>query len=116
MRNSPVWAFCSLAVGLLMVNPAAFSTEGGDSVVIVTIKDFTFEPATVKIKSGQTVVWINSDQEPHAVAANDRAYRSSTLDTGEKYSRKFATSGEFAYFCTLHPHMVGKVVVEHASP
>jgi plastocyanin len=101
-----------LLASLILFAASAGATES----VVVSIKDFAFVPAVVKIKPGQTITWINSDQEPHAVAANDKTYRSPTLDTGEKFSRAYATAGEFEYFCSLHPHMTGKIVVEAAAP
>jgi len=83
----------------------------------VRIDNFTFSPATLTVAPGTTVTWVNGDDIPHAVAAKDRSFRSKTLDTDDRYSFTFAMAGEYDYFCTLHPHMVGKVIVkESGSP
>src|SRR5712671_969922 len=105
-----------LFAGALILSTTVCAAEPSDEAITVVIKDFVFAPAFLKIRAGQTVTWINSDEEPHAVSANNKAYRSPTLDTGERFSKTFATTGEFSYFCTLHPHMLGKIVVEDAVP
>jgi plastocyanin len=85
--------------------PAAAATT-------VRIDNFTFGPATLVIKPGTTVTWVNNDDIPHAVVAVDHSFRSKVLDTGDRYDFTFAKAGEYAYFCSLHPHMVGKIVVK----
>ena len=54
----------------------------------------------------------NRDDIPHTVVANDKSFSSPVLDTGEKFSRHFDTRGEYRYYCSIHPKMTGKVVVE----
>jgi len=83
-----------------------------NSVVPVTIDNFVFEPARVTVKAGTTVTWTNHYDIPHAVAAKDRAFKSKVMDTDESYSFTFSTPGEYSYFCSLHPHMTGTIVVE----
>jgi|SRR5882672_2292880 len=78
----------------------------------VKIDNFTFAPQRVTVKVGTTVTWINEDDIPHAIAATGQAFRSKVLDTDDKYSFTFATAGVFEYFCSLHPHMTGTIVVE----
>jgi len=67
------------------------------------------------VKAGTTIVWENVDDIPHTVAATGRAFKSKALDTGDKYSFTFTTPGTFEYFCSLHPHMTGSIVVEAAT-
>ena len=86
-----------------------------NTVVPVTIDNFVFEPQRVTVKVGTTVTWTNHDDIPHTVAAKDRAFKSKVMDTGESYSFTFATPGEYVYFCSLHPHMTGTIVVEAAT-
>jgi hypothetical protein len=57
------------------------------------------------------VTWINNDDEPHTVVQGDKLFKSHALDTGDKFSFTFSTPGAFKYFCTIHAHMVGTVVV-----
>jgi plastocyanin len=81
--------------------------------VTVRIDNFAFDSQTVTVAPGSTVTWVNQDDEPHTIVAEDgRSFRSRTLDTGDKYSFTFMRAGTFAYFCSVHPHMTGKVVVK----
>jgi plastocyanin len=77
----------------------------------VQIKNFAFVPAVLVVAPGTTVTWTNVDEDPHTVTANNRSFHSTALDTDDKYSFTFTTPGDFAYFCSLHPHMVGKIMV-----
>ena len=85
-------------------------TDSG--AVRVDIKDIAFTPATVRIRVGQTVVWVNGDPIAHTVMADDRSWGSSLLNQGGRYSRQFTAVGSYAYHCDPHPHMKGVVVVE----
>ena len=75
------------------------------------IDDFAFKPGTITVPVGTTVVWENNDDIPHTVVSLDGAFRSQALDTEDKFSFTFGKAGTFEYFCSLHPHMKGKVVV-----
>ena len=75
------------------------------------IDNFTFEPATLTVKAGTTVTWINEDDTPHTVVASDRSFKSKALDTDDKYSFTFATPGSYEYFCSLHPYMKATITV-----
>jgi plastocyanin len=77
----------------------------------VGIDNFAFTPDTLTVKPGTTVVFENHDDIPHLVVAVDGKYRSKALDTNDKFSFTFDKPGEYAYFCGLHPHMKGKIVV-----
>jgi plastocyanin len=81
----------------------------------VGIDNFTFNPQQLTVKAGTTVTWTNKDDIPHAVAAVGKQFRSKALDTGDAYSFTFTTPGSYAYFCSLHPHMTGTIVVEAAT-
>jgi plastocyanin len=85
------------------------------NVVPVTIDNFVFEPARLTVKAGTTVTWLNRDDIPHTVAAKDRLFKSKVMDTDESYSFTFSIPGEYTYFCSLHPHMTGTIVVEGAT-
>jgi plastocyanin len=79
---------------------------------LVHISNFTFNQALLIVKPGTSVTWVNDDDIPHTVTAIDRSFKSKVLDTGQRFTVTFARSGEFGYFCSLHPHMTGKVVVK----
>ena len=81
----------------------------------VKIDNFTFAPQRLVVKAGTTVTWINEDDVPHTVASSSKLFKSKALDTGDKFSFTFTTPGTYAYFCSVHPHMTGAVVVEAAS-
>jgi plastocyanin len=91
-----------------VAEPAATGME-------VKIDNFTFVPQRVTVKPGTTVTWINEDDIPHTIAATGKAFRSKVLDTDDKFSFTFTTAGVYEYFCSLHPHMTGAIVVEEAT-
>jgi amicyanin len=78
----------------------------------VKIANFTFDPPVLTMKAGTTVTWVNNDDIPHLVSEKDGKFRSSALDTGDKFSQTFSAAGTVEYFCAIHPHMTGKIVVE----
>jgi plastocyanin len=79
---------------------------------VITIDNFVFTPQTVTVAKGTTVVWRNRDDTPHRVVATPPGrIKSPVLDTDETYSWTATDSGTFAYFCSLHPHMTGTVIV-----
>jgi plastocyanin len=77
----------------------------------VTIDNFTFAPAEVKVKVGDTVTWQNHDDIPHTIVSAGK-FRSKTLDTDDSFSFTFTAAGDYKYFCSLHPHMTGTIKVE----
>ena len=79
---------------------------------VVEIANFTFNPPEVTIKPGTTVTWKNADDIPHSIVEDATKFRSKPLDTGETFSMTFADAGEIGYFCGLHPHMKGKIIVK----
>jgi plastocyanin len=78
----------------------------------VRIDNFSFTPAEITVDRGATLTWVNEDDIPHTVAATDKTFRSKAMDTDDSFSFKFTTPGAHAYFCALHPHMQGKVIVK----
>ena len=78
----------------------------------VKIANFTFDPPVLTVKVGATVTWVNGDDIPHLVSEKDGKFRSSALDTDATFSQTFKDTGAIEYFCVLHPHMTGKIVVE----
>ena len=89
--------------------------EAGEPVeVVATIDNFTFSPAELTVAAGTRVTWTNRDDIPHTVtdAADPRSFRSPPLDTGDSFAFAFARPGVYKYFCSLHPHMQGTVVVQ----
>src|SRR5215813_1282949 len=80
----------------------------------VKIDNFSFGPAALTVAVGTTVTWTNRDDIPHTVVSTDdaRTFKSKVLDTDEKFSFTFGKPGTYPYFCSIHPKMAGKVVVQ----
>ena len=82
------------------------------NVVEVKVDNFSFSPQTITVKTGTTIVWTNRDDIPHTVVSDDKVFKSKVLDTDEKFSFTFDKAGNFPYFCSIHPKMTGKVIVQ----
>ena len=78
----------------------------------VKIDNFSFGPATLTAPVGTTITWINRDDIPHTVVSTDGVFKSKVLDTDEKFSFTFSKSGTYPYFCSIHPKMTGKIIVQ----
>jgi len=97
-----------MAGGVLIARAQATATA-------VSIDNFTFTPQRLTVNAGTIVTWTNKDDIPHGIAyANNAFTRSKALDTDDSYSLRFATPGIYQYFCYIHPHMTGTIVVEAA--
>ena len=77
----------------------------------VRVDNFTFAPDTLTVPVNSTVTWVNKDDIPHVIASSDGAFKSKALDTDQKYSYTFTKAGTYPYYCSIHPKMIGKVVV-----
>jgi amicyanin len=110
-----IWVAIALAAAVLApaaIFPTAFVQAAETEV---NIDQFTFYPQRITVKAGTTVTWTNDDDVPHTVASSSKVFKSKALDTANKFSFTFTTPGTYDYFCSLHPHMTGAVVVEAAS-
>lgn len=93
--------------------PAAPSAPSTTAVrPVVHIKDFAFVPATITVKVGQSVLFVQDDQTPHTVTASDKSYDSGNLDQRATWSHAFTAPGTYTYICAYHPNMKGTVVVK----
>ena len=97
----------ALAIGLFVCAGTAAQAQDNQ----VKISNFTFNPPKLTVKAGSTVTWTNDDDIPHTVTSPP-SIRSKALDSDETFSFTFTTPGIFNYFCSLHPHMTGTIVVE----
>ncbi|HLZ70688.1 MAG TPA: cupredoxin family copper-binding protein [Dehalococcoidia bacterium] len=87
----------------------AVATPSGPAV---TIDNFSFTPATISVPVGATVTWVNHDDVPHTVTSSTKAFDSSTIDSDKQFSFTFTTAGTYNYFCSIHPFMTAKVIVQ----
>jgi len=80
----------------------------------VAIDNFAFGPQTLTVAPGTTVSWVNKDDEPHTVVSADdpKLFKSGALDTNDSFAFTFSKPGTYKYFCSIHPHMTGTVVVK----
>ncbi len=118
MRTRYLW-IANLAVPVMIVvlllagspnvtaadQPSATNAE-------VKIDNFNFEPQTLTVPVGTTVVWTNRDDIPHTVVSTDGVFKSKVRDTDEQFSYTFTKAGTYPYFCSVHPKMTGKVLVQ----
>ena len=95
-----------------MKNDASTSTSTSSKQNRIEIKDFAFNPQTITVKSGETVTWINRDDEPHTIVSVGKQFKKSTaLDTDQEFTLTVGAPGTYDYFCSVHPKMTGMIVV-----
>ena len=104
MALAAVTTLCSM----LLTPMSAVAADDGQ----VVMKDFMFVPDSLTVKAGATVIWANKDQEPHTVVGDGGLFRSGAIDTGETFSFRFEHPGTYHFVCSIHPRMVGTIVVE----
>ena len=102
----------ALAVILLGAPRAVAAQPAPAAAAEVEIDQFAFVPQRITVKAGTTVTWINEDDAPHTITSSSKLFKSKALDTEDKFAFTFTTPGTYAYFCSLHPHMTGVIVVE----
>jgi len=103
----------AFAGGILMMSVTAdVARAAAPPPAAVQIGNFTFKAPVTTIKVGTTVTWTNGDDIPHTVTSNNGNFKSKVLDSGDHFSFTFAKTGQFGYFCSLHPHMTGTIVVK----
>ena len=98
---------------ILVLQPKrAKGEDAKSSPAEVRVDNFSFAPDTLTVAVNSTVTWVNKDDVPHVIASNDGLFKSKALDTDDKYSYTFAKAGTYSYYCSVHPKMVGKIVVK----
>ena len=113
-------SIAALAVAVLSIFGAIRVTKARTAPVAQTqgssaevkIDNFSFGPQTLTVSVGTTVTWTNRDDIPHTVVSTDGVFKSKVLDTDDKFSFTFSKAGTYPYFCSIHPKMTGKVVVQ----
>ena len=107
-RLSASAAFLAAALATASLCPDAACAQDAR----VKIANFTFAPKRLTVKVGTTVTWSNDDDIPHTIASAVGQFKSRALDTDDSFSFTFMQPGSYEYFCSLHPHMTGTIVVE----
>ena len=118
MTNKHVWiAGVAVPVMIAMILLAgsvsvAANAEPSAAAASVKIDNFVFGPQTLTVPVGATVTWTNSDDIPHTSVSTEGVFKSKVLDTDEQFSYTFTKAGTYPYYCTIHPKMTGKIVVQ----
>src|SRR5437762_6716049 len=116
-RNKKMALLCAIS----FLNLSIFTLAGemkepdtaGNQQNRIEIKDFAFNPQTLKVKSGEKIAWVNRDVEPHTVVSVEKQFKkSSALDTDQEFTITAGAPGTYTYFCSVHPKMTGTIVVE----
>ena len=113
-RRRSDWIFCLAAWTMtalisFQAPPPGVAAAGKAEV---KIDNFSFSPAVLTVKAGTQITWTNGDDIPHTVVSNRPTFKSKVLATGEKFTFRADKPGTYSYFCSIHPNMTGKVVVE----
>jgi plastocyanin len=112
-----IGATALLAAGLPSLGAASQAVvDAAATAVTIKIDNFAFAPPDLTVAAGTTVTWKNDDDEVHRVMAVDKGFSSAALDTDDSFSHTFAQPGVYHYICSVHPYMVGKIVVKPAAP
>jgi plastocyanin len=98
-----LWTVVASGASVMAAEPAATRIE---------VKNFMFMPTTLTVNAGDKVTWVNKDDEPHTVVSDTGAFRSRAIDTDESFSYKFDQPGTYRFTCSIHPRMVGTIVVK----
>jgi plastocyanin len=121
----------SLAVATLVLSLAAVAASCGGSsssyggggttactaatataTTSVSMRNVAFNPACILVAPGATVTWTNQDTMTHTVTADDGSYQSGNVVVGQAYTHQYVTAGTYPYHCSIHPGMVGTVIVQ----
>jgi plastocyanin len=102
-----------IAIALVMISPnlKANAEQPPAATADVKIDNFAFGPQTLTVTIGTTVTWTNDDKIPHTIVSTDGLFKSKARDTDETFSYKFEKAGTYSYYCSVHPKMIGQVVV-----
>ncbi len=108
---STIALFALLAV--IMAAAPKSATAADNPPAEVKIDNFSFGPQTITVAAGTQITWVNHDDIPHTVVSDDKTtFKSHALDTDEKFTFTFSKPGTYNYFCSIHPKMTAKVVVQ----
>ena len=99
-------AAVALAVG------AAYAATRGAATHTIVMEGVAFQPATITVDAGDTVVWVNKDAFPHTATAQDKSFDSGEIGPAKTWKLVAKKKGTFAYVCAYHPTMKGTVIVK----
>jgi len=98
----------AILFALSLNSASAIATEPNT----IVLENFHFAPASLTIAAGTTVTWENLDEESHTVVSPDGLFRSSGLERSDKFSFTFDKAGTYRFVCSIHPQMIGTIIVK----
>src|SRR3989304_2180654 len=108
-----LWFSCMLII-LVILSGCNRPIKESQPVITnaVDIVDFSYDPQSIAISKGTIVTWTQKDAAPHTVTiSTGTGFDSGTLNQGQIFSWMFNEAGNFSYYCSIHPGMIGKVIV-----
>jgi|SRR5579872_1230214 len=106
------WPLAAISAAMVCWLTTSIPWAAESPAASILVKDFMFQPASLTVKAGSTVIWANMDDEPHTVVSDTGLFRSAAMDTNESFSFKFDKPGTYRFTCSIHPRMVGTIVVQ----
>jgi plastocyanin len=107
-----VFGWTSASNARFVASAASAQDAAKSQEVVVKIDNFSFMPHDIMVAAGTTVIWVNNDDIPHTVVSTTDVFKSKALDTDDKFSFRFDKPGTYEYFCSIHPKMTAKVIVQ----
>ena len=112
MRTTRLISLLAIVAATVLPSSRLTAEDMGTNAAEVKIDNFCFTPQTLTVSVGTTVTWINKDDIPHTVTSDVKLFTSRALDTDQTFSFKFSASGTNNYYCSMHPKMLGTVIVK----
>jgi plastocyanin len=114
MPSLVVASFYALSVAVPSSATAQAAAPAAAEDSTISIREFMFSPMSLTVTAGTTVHWKNLDAEPHTVRGVDANFRSNPMDQNDTFAYKFDQPGTYRYVCSIHPQMLGTIVVKPA--
>lgn len=109
--RASLWLAAAAALTLVLSAVHAPAAPQPAAETRIDIKNHKYSAPTLTVPVGATVTWVNHDDDVHTVVSTTALFRSAGLDADDSFSYRFTKPGTYPYFCTLHPLMVGQVIV-----
>ena len=132
VKKLNTYKFSTVPIGVAVVIGLTFtmvvlpSNAVGQSKIVSIVKSASnpsstepYNPSPLSVPVGTTVTWINNDNTGHTVTQGNpsgntppNGFDSGILAPGRTFTHTFGTAGTIQYYCTLHPTMLGEVIVK----
>jgi plastocyanin len=114
LRSQPLIVMLGLGLifALVLRSATVIGQPAPTRATEVRVDNFTFSPEVVTVPVDSTITWTNKDDVPHVIASTNATFRSKGLDTDDHYSFTFTQRGTYSYYCSIHPKMTGKIIVQ----